>query len=508
MKDPYRILDTAPEVEFDDLVALAAELCDTPIALISILDERRQWFKARVGLGVTETPIEQAFCRYAVQQQEIMEVPDAAEDPRFRNNQLVLGEPHIRFYAGAPLRVSSGEALGTICVIDREPRELKPAQRDGLQALARQVSALLELRLKSYALESRSHQLENLARAAPAVMLKVTMVDGQPPRLDYVSAGASELLGLEPAELLRSPRILWELLGGQGQEVIVQNWVEASRNGGSIEWQGWVEVARGPRWFEALARSSQQEGTAVVWDVIALDLTKRKMSEEAAVRARTEMQKLTEKLQRAEEDERRRIATGIHDDVGQCLAALKLKLAALTRVSDESVRSDGITECLDVVSSLIQKTRSLTFELSSPVLSELGLVAALETLLEKLCGEYEMAYAFSGPTEDLLISEQATFILYRSTRELINNAIRHSKGTEVGLHVSRREEGVCIRVQDDGVGIEMSGLEDCSDTGSGFGLFHVREQMQFLGGSCKAHTPRGGGAVFELWVPGIDETSA
>jgi GAF domain-containing protein len=142
----YAILDTEPEQAFDDLVLLASFICKTPIALISLVDENRQWFKSRVGLSVSETPREIAFCAVAIQQPDVFIVPDTLNDERFRNNPLVTSEPHIRFYAGAPLINEEGYALGTICVIDRTPREFGPSQQAALKALSRLVLAQLEFR--------------------------------------------------------------------------------------------------------------------------------------------------------------------------------------------------------------------------------------------------------------------------------------------------------------------------------------------------------------------------
>ena len=169
------VLDSAPEALFDAMARTASLVCGTPIAMLSLVDAQRQWFKAVVGLpGVTETPRDVAFCGHAILGETVLEVPDARHDARFASNPLVTGDPNIRFYAGAPLRLGDGSALGTLCVIDRQPRHLTAQQRELLRQLADVAAQALELRARAVAAleaaEVGRQRLEQVYQSTPAML--------------------------------------------------------------------------------------------------------------------------------------------------------------------------------------------------------------------------------------------------------------------------------------------------------------------------------------------------
>ena len=266
----YRVLDTPREDAFDDLASIASEICGTPIAVVSLVDQARQWFKAEVGLGIRETPLDVSFCTHALLQDDLLLVPDATSDPRFSGNPLVTGQPGLRFYAGAPLKTASGLPIGTLCVLDTQPRQLDERQIEALRRLARQVMSQLELRL---ALEERgeaerrlralnadleqqvierSHALGRTWQVSPDI-LGVLDADSH---FERSNPAWGTILGWTAEEVAARPffdflhpddvdrtRLAWEEVR-QGQPLLRFENRYRSRDGG-YRWLSWVAVPEG-----------------------------------------------------------------------------------------------------------------------------------------------------------------------------------------------------------------------------------------------------------------------
>jgi PAS domain S-box-containing protein len=212
----YNILDTAPMLEFDDFTQLASLICQTPISLISLVDEARQWFKSRVGIEVCETHRSLSFCQHAIQGTELMEIPDAQLDERFCANPLVTGDPYIRFYAGAPLITPDGHRIGTICVIDKSPRQLTGGQRDGLVRLSRHIMRQLESSIdhtkliqSSEALREsyeRTEQIIDSALDAVVTMDLDGLIISWNPQAEVIFGwSASEVIGKKMSQVIIPP---------------------------------------------------------------------------------------------------------------------------------------------------------------------------------------------------------------------------------------------------------------------------------------------------------------
>ncbi len=194
----YAILDTLPEPEFDDLTKLASFICGTPIAMISLVDEHRQWFKSQVGSSTTETPRAYSFCAHTLVSGQFLEVPNALADERFKDNPFVTGQPAIRFYAGAPITTADGFNLGSLCVIDRVPRQLTNEQREALGRLSRQVMSQIELHRSLQVINTQA-TFQNAILAGANYAIISTDPNGI---IQTFNAGAEAMLGYRPAELM------------------------------------------------------------------------------------------------------------------------------------------------------------------------------------------------------------------------------------------------------------------------------------------------------------------
>lgn len=194
-----KILDTVPDALFDNLVQIAASLCDVPISVITLVDEDRQWFKANIGLeGVSQTPREVSFCTHAIQQDGIFEIPNAKTDPRFADNPLVTGDPGIHFYAGYPLKLSNGSNVGTLCVIDRQAKSLTAHQRKILAQLSAIAVRLLETHNLSRKFSERESQLRLLCEAAPLGICKFDLTGS----CDYVNKSWQTICDMPEADAM------------------------------------------------------------------------------------------------------------------------------------------------------------------------------------------------------------------------------------------------------------------------------------------------------------------
>lgn len=227
----------------------------------------------------------------------------------------------------------------------------------------------------------------------------------------------------------------------------------------------------------------------------------RKQVEKKLISYQTRLRSLTAKISLTEEQERRRIATDVHDHIGQTLALAKIKLGLLQKQAGPDHLREPIEEIRAILEPAIQYSRSLTFDLSSPILYELGFEAAMEALLDQFQRQHLLATEFENDPAPKLLDDDTQIILFRAVRELLVNIIKHARAGKVRVNIRKGENEICIEVLDDGIGFDLARIQPLTDKTGGFGLFNIQERLDFIGGNIEIHSQPGVGTRIVLHAP-------
>lgn len=257
--DSYQVLDTLPEEDYDAINRLAAYICQTPISLVTFIDADRQWYKAKIGLTDNEVPRAEAFCRYTIMSDQLLEVPDATQNELFANNPAVVSG-FVRFYAGAPIVDNDGHVLGTICVVDSVPHQLSPGQKDALMTLSREVVSHLTLRKQKRELEEnlkRHNEFFNLFNNSP----EIHCVMDRDTRIELINDSVTRILGFTPESSVGQP--IWFFFHPDDRDRVkhvVEDGLKNKKKSFELEtriitkeqevkWVSWSVIAKGESWY-------------------------------------------------------------------------------------------------------------------------------------------------------------------------------------------------------------------------------------------------------------------
>ena len=535
----YGILDTAPEPELDDLARLASYIAAAPMAAVTLIDADRQWFKSRIGVDAEQTPRDIAFCAHAIAGRDLLVVPDATADARFADNPFVTGNAHVRFYAGMPLVSAEGHALGTLCVMDRVPRQLTPDQQEALRVLGRQVNVQLDLRrnmlklVRTYGeLAGTQEKLAAVLRSATTVAILATNPKGT---ITLFNPGAERLLGWTADEVIGKKSPLNFLLATEvderaaelgrrlGKEVRGLGYFAELGHQGIHEEREWTHVRKDGSHVPAkLAVTPLHDANDGISGFLAVskDLTERKRFEKQMIAAREAAEDASRAKTEFLANISHEIRTPLNAILGMTELALGTALSPDQREYVTAVQDAGRTllalmnDVLDFSRIEARKLELYTInfplrETLADVLRTFGLRAyqkGLELILQ------------TGPDVPEMVSADVVRLRQILTN-LVGNAIKFTERGEITVRAFVdlcRESDTLIHfsVADSGVGVPPAKLAILFDPftqadssthrkygGTGLGLAISKELVEVMGGQMWVESAPGRGSTFHFTLP-------
>ena len=507
----YHVLDTVEEKDFDDLTTLASVICQTPIALISLVDQRRQWFKSHKGLAATETPVEYSFCAHGIENpQSVFIIPDANKDARFQENPLVTGDPKIVFYAGVPLVTEEGFALGSLCVIDRQKRELSDEQTNALVVLAKQVVDKLELRKKIKVLEKANYSL-----LKTEIKLKQAMETGKmdtwsvnlPTQQVSLSDAVNEMFGFSATDEVALKDIiaaaaspyrpmLHDILRDALHQLLPID----------IEYPIKNRISNEQLWVKTTGKVfSNDEGLPIEYSGMFMDITERKLDElrkndfigMVSHELKTPLTSLNGYLQILQNKALKSADTFTQKALDKSVFQVRKMTSMINGFLNVSRLQSG--------KILLQKQNFRLDELIKNCIEELSLTEISHTLKNQSFGPVTV-YADADKIGNVLSN-------------LVSNAVKYSpQGSDIIVKCITGEGCVQVSIQDQGIGIAADDIEHLFEryyrvegehtkliSGFGIGLYLCAEIVEIHNGTIWVDSEMGKGSTFHFSLPSMQE---
>lgn len=525
----YHILDTEDEQDFDDIVQLVTQLCNTPMGLITLVDEKRQWFKARAGMTLRETDRSLSFCSHAIHEEDVMIVSDALLDYRFSDNPLVTGDPNIRFYAGMPLVTADGYKLGTISVLDKVPRQLNEQQLNCLRILGKQVVNLLNLRYNILMLKESNKKIESLERKKAEVSIRhaeeryrnifENAVEGifqanHKWRLITVNPSMAKMFDYSsPSKMISSVRDFSKQLYPNPKEralLLKKLTSEGAANGIEIKIK---KKDKKTLWAISNIHSVENNDGENYFEGTLEDITNRKKAEEKLKAQYEELQKTNYELDR--------FVYSVSHDLRAPLTSM-LGLINISELEDLSATHrqylDMMRSCINRLDYFIKDILNYSQNTRTDILCE-------KINFYKIIEETKTALRHIPEAEHLTINleiEDGIPFCSDSSRikvllhNLISNAIKYQdmnkKFSMLFLRIETSEEKCTIISKDNGIGIHQKHIDKIFNLfyrashhskGSGLGLYITKETVDKLSGQIKVESELGKFTTFEIEIPNL-----
>jgi signal transduction histidine kinase len=522
------LLDSEPEEAFDRLTRVATRVLRVPVALVTLVDQDRQFFKSCIGLpepwmSRRGTPLSHSFCQHAVASAEPLTIEDAREHPLVRDN-LAIRDLDVIAYAGFPLKTSDGAVLGTFCAIDSKPRkwseddvvfvkemaamamteiELRTtvrqledarAETEGTLVTLRELQAISDAALVNLATDDLLRELLTRVASALDVDLAAVLLEGSIRRGRGLEEGDEDVL-------LAFGRTLAE-----GVEPLAMGSDALAPTEGGVRSLVGIPLVVGGRPIGALAVGSRTPRTFVSDELRLLELAAERLghglfnarlfeqAHSTAELASRERGKLLAHLVAVQEEERRRIALDVHDDYLQALTAVRMQLERLRDGLADPEQRVTAEKLAEDVAATTERMRSLVFDLRPPALDWAGVASALRLYLEETKERFGIGYQLDSRLDEEPPPE-VRVVAYRIAQEAITNVVKHAQASSVEVSLATRDGGVHVMVRDDGRGLESA------PSARSFGLAAMRERAESAGGWWRIDsTPRAGTTV-EFWLP-------